>query len=68
MWQGQNRGNCPLEKDSVLIFNLFNIYCISLFLFFKKKFFVGRRHKYEHYFEQVSWLSNNQKPFAVIVW
>ena len=26
----------------------------------------GERQEYEHYFEQVNWLSNNQKLFAVI--
>ena len=26
----------------------------------------GWRHEYEHYFELVNLLSNNQKPFAVI--
>ena len=38
-----------------------------VFIFFILFFFVGGwRHEYEHYFEQVNLLSNNQKPFAVI--
>ena len=37
-------------------------------VFIFKKFYLGGGggHEYEHYFAQVNWLSNNQKPFAVI--
>ena len=33
---------------------------------FKKFYFFRGGHEYEHYFEHVNWLSNNQKPFTVI--
>ena len=41
------------------------------YAFSKEKYFIlfyffWKGHEYKHYFEQVNWLSNNQKPFAVI--